>query len=105
MYHRAILRDERIYPSPDAFLPERFLEEADKETTKRRNPRNYVFGFGRRRCPGANLIESSAWILIASILATLDIRKARDEAGNVVEPEVVFENSVFRCVMRSTRFM
>lgn len=42
------MRDERIYPNADQFKPERFTEEVDEETEKRRDPRNYVFGFGRR---------------------------------------------------------
>jgi len=43
----AITRDEEIYPNPEEFVPERFLEEVDAQTAKRRNPRNYVFGFGQ----------------------------------------------------------
>ena len=31
-----------------------------------------------RRCPGSHLIESSLWIVIASVLATFDIKKAVD---------------------------
>ncbi|KAK0200113.1 cytochrome P450 [Desarmillaria ectypa] len=92
----SILRDESIYPNPDAFEPERFLKPVDPVTEKRRDVRNYVFGFGRRTCPGAHLVESSAWLLIASMLATLDMRKSVDDAGNVIEPVVEFDNSVFR---------
>lgn len=51
VFRRAILRDERIYSNPSAFYPERFLEKVDTATERRRNPRNYVFGFGRR-CVG-----------------------------------------------------
>jgi len=44
-----ILRDESMYPNADAFLPERFLEPAESpEMERKRNPLNYVFGFGRR---------------------------------------------------------
>ena len=50
------------------------------------------------RCPGAHLVESSAWLLMVSMMATLDITKAVDEYGVEVEPEVVFDNSVFRYV-------
>lgn len=45
---RAMTRDERIYPNASAFYPERFLEKADTATEKLRDPRNYIFGFGRR---------------------------------------------------------
>ncbi|TFK34662.1 cytochrome P450 [Crucibulum laeve] len=93
----AIVRDERIYPNADAFDPERFLRsDLDEETKRKMNPRNYVFGFGRRLCPGNNLVESSIWLLLACMIATLDISKARDETGKVVEPEVKFENPIFR---------
>lgn len=92
----AILRDERVYPDPSAFIPERFLEKVDPATKKRMDPRNYVFGFGRRKCPGANLVESSIWHLMAGMIATLDISKAKDEFGNVIEPVVDFDNPIFR---------
>lgn len=49
-----------------------------------------------RRCPGLHLIESSLWIVMTSLIASFDIKKAKDAAGNVIEPEVIFENSVFR---------
>lgn len=91
----AMCRDERMYPDPDTFDPERFME-MDAETKRKRNPRNYVFGFGRRRCPGSDLVDSSLWLLVSSILATLNISKSVDDAGNVIEPEVVFENPIFR---------
>jgi cytochrome P450 len=111
-----MLRDEKLYPDPDVFNPERFMEKVDEEITKKRDPRNACFGFGRRllpnplyhqathvyyrRCPGADLVESSLWILIASMLAVLDFSKVVDELGNIVEPEVVYENPVFRYVPR-----
>ena len=62
---------------------------------KLRDVRNYVFGFGRRRCPGSFMIDASLWIAIASMLAAFDVSKAVDEFGEVVEPEVVYDNSVF----------
>ncbi|KAJ7171125.1 cytochrome P450 [Mycena filopes] len=92
----AITRDETLFPNASAFLPERYLEKVEPALAKKRDPRSYVFGFGRRRCPGVNLVESSVWILITSVLATLDISKAKDAFGNPVEPKIDFNNSVFR---------
>ncbi|KAG6839193.1 hypothetical protein C0991_005008, partial [Blastosporella zonata] len=43
----AITRDERIYKNASEFIPERFLEKVDSATERRRDPRNYIFGFGR----------------------------------------------------------
>ena len=50
------------------------------------------------RCPGMHLVESSAWLLMVSMIATLDFGKALDEHGMEIEPEVVFNNSIFRYV-------
>ncbi|KAF9497034.1 cytochrome P450 [Pleurotus eryngii] len=92
----AIVRDEKLYPNAHAFVPERFLEETDDVTKKKMDPKSYVFGFGRRRCPGANLTDSSLWYLMVCMMATLDISKATDDFGNLIEPKIDFNNSVFR---------
>ena len=87
---RAIARDETIYPDPNSFKPERFLEPK-----KILDPRNYVFGAGRRRCPGIHLVEAGLWLVIARIVATLDIRK-QVVNGVEVEPEVSYDNAFLR---------
>ncbi|KAG2070560.1 cytochrome P450 [Suillus decipiens] len=95
----AIMRDPELYQDPEVFEPERCGDvgrEEDEEAGKERDPRAFVFGFGRRRCPGTHLVESSVWLLITSMLATLDIRKAKDDKGVEIEPVVRFENAVFR---------
>ncbi len=35
---------------------------------------------------------------MTSFLATFDTKKEIDERGDIVEPAIVFENAVFRCV-------
>ena len=49
--NRNILRDETQFEDPHAFNPERYLVLVDEETAKRRDPKNYSFGFGRRVRP------------------------------------------------------
>jgi cytochrome P450 len=44
----AITRDEEMYPDPSEFRPERFLGPSPQL-----DPHKFVFGFGRRACPGA----------------------------------------------------
>ncbi|KAF5384354.1 hypothetical protein D9615_003159 [Tricholomella constricta] len=94
----AMLRDESLYPAASEFRPERFAKEHNysAETRRKMDPRNCIFGFGRRRCPGADLVESSIWLLIATIIAMLDISKAHDADGEVIEPVVDYDNLVFR---------
>jgi len=91
-----ILRDEAVFRDSHLFRPERYLEPVDNEMAKRRDPKNYTFGFGRRVCPGRHLAQSSAWILMASFLATMNISKAVDANGRQIEQDIKYENSVFR---------
>ncbi|KAG1732789.1 cytochrome P450 [Suillus lakei] len=76
----AIMHDPGLYREPEVFVPRRWLRGDGKEG-KETDPRAFVFGFGRRRCPGNHLVESPIWLLITSILATPDIHKVRDEKG------------------------
>jgi cytochrome P450 len=87
----AMLRDERVYPQPESFLPERFSPTDIDGGVAPPDPRTYVFGFGRRRCPGKDLIESSLWLLMASIIATTDVGLPAEGV-----PEITFDNAVFR---------
>jgi hypothetical protein len=51
-----------------------------------------------RHCPGSHLIESSMWLLMVTMLATLNMSKPTDEYGHTIEPNVQFNDSVFRHV-------
>ncbi|KAJ3553206.1 hypothetical protein NM688_g3738 [Phlebia brevispora] len=68
------LHDPQTYHDPMAFKPERFLAENGR--TPELDPRIYVFGFGRRICPGMHLAEVSVFVACSMALATLNITKA-----------------------------
>ncbi|KAI6106858.1 cytochrome P450 [Pisolithus croceorrhizus] len=78
----AMTRNEKRYPNPTVFIPERHLTPSG--TLAEEVPSPY-FGLGRRICPGRHIADQSIWAGIVSILATLHIQKARDEAGHEVD--------------------
>ncbi|KAH9837060.1 cytochrome P450 [Rhodofomes roseus] len=79
----AIAHDETMYPSPFAFDPNRFLGPEPQF-----DPRKFVFGFGRRVCPGQHFAETSLFLNVSSLLAVFNIAKAVDEKGREIEPDV-----------------
>ncbi|OBZ74906.1 O-methylsterigmatocystin oxidoreductase [Grifola frondosa] len=81
-----------IYPEPEKFTPERFLETEDRPNspTNASDPYNVVFGFGRRLCPGQAFGDSSLWLAMAHMIATLDIRKSVDSFGKEINVEAAF---------------
>ncbi|KIO29623.1 hypothetical protein M407DRAFT_70289 [Tulasnella calospora MUT 4182] len=74
----AISRDPAHFESPSSFKPERFLDEDDSSSTPTVDPRHFVFGFGRRICPGMDLALHSLWMGVALTLWAFEI-KLRDE--------------------------
>jgi len=84
-----ITHDEDIYPEPYTFDPSRHLGE-----TLQPDPFNFVFGFGRRVCPGAHLAEMSLFLNMASILSVFSFSKAIDDHGVEVEPTIEWSSGV-----------
>lgn len=58
------------------------------------DPFKFIFGFGRRTCPGAHLAETTLFLNIANILAVFNISKPLNEEGKEVEPLVEWSNGV-----------
>ncbi|TFK98708.1 cytochrome P450 [Pterulicium gracile] len=88
----AMMHDEEVHPDPDTFDPDRFTGVNGRRIED--DPRDLVFGFGRRVCPGQHLAESSMWMQLVLTLACLDIKKAVDENGNMIEPELGFTTAI-----------
>ncbi|KAF9078735.1 cytochrome P450 1 [Rhodocollybia butyracea] len=90
----AMNRDPNTYPEPDKFIPERFLD-SPSGPFMHINSVN-AFGFGRRVCAGRHMAENTVWLTIASVLATLDLRKTHDNEGNEVAIPGEFTRHFFR---------
>ncbi|KAF5385579.1 hypothetical protein D9757_006779 [Collybiopsis confluens] len=89
----AMNRDPERYSDPHDFRPERFLELPKGPFTSINDIS--AFGFGRRVCPGRYMADNSVWLAIASVLATLNLRRATDEAGNEIGISGEFTNVFF----------
>jgi len=64
-----------MYPEPDAFKPERFI---NADGSLRDDPvLSSAFGFGKRVCPGRHFVDASLFIVVASILSVFKIEKAK----------------------------
>jgi len=91
-----ILHDERRYPNPTIYDPERWLNPDNPVTDKTfeddertlLDPWEVVFGHGRRICPGIALARTEMWIALATILATFEIKPKVDaKTGRSILPE------------------
>lgn len=66
-----MLHDERTYPEPERFRPERHLGP-----NAQRDPRAVIFGFSRRSCQGMHFADPEVWLLIATVLFCFDVAPA-----------------------------
>lgn len=68
-----------MYPEPNAFKPERFI---NVDGSLRDDPVvTSAFGFGKRICPGRHLVDSSFFIVVASLLSVFKIERGKGSDG------------------------
>ena len=114
-----MLNDERVYPEPYEFMPERFLKNGKLDPLVR-DPMDIAFGFGRRYalalfilsnrlclitccphrseriCPGKHIAHSTLTLAVASVLSTFDLVRKVDENGLEIEPKREYTGSTIR---------
>ena len=89
-----ILHDLEVYPDPEEFMPERFL---NSDGTVRDDPiLSLVFGAGKRICPGRHFVDATIFIVTSSILSVFNVTKTRDENGHEipVKATAIFDGAV-----------
>ncbi|KAI0352615.1 CyP450 monooxygenase [Trametes cingulata] len=79
----SILHDPEVYDDPDVFRPERFIRDSKLDDAIR-DPASFVFGFGRRICPGRYFAQTSLFITIASMLHVFEIGLPVNEDGEPI---------------------
>lgn len=83
---RAIQRDPELYPEPESFRPDRWLEPSfptyQEPLSTYPTIQNFSsFGFGRRICPGMHVAERSLFIEVATIAWSCNLSVKLDNDG------------------------
>ncbi|KAI9497144.1 cytochrome P450, partial [Zychaea mexicana] len=85
-------RSPDFYDRPEKFIPERYLDDqrplvvsANANLEKRDQ---YTFGWGRRLCPGAHMVDVELFNFWVRILATTTIEPPLNENGDPVYPDL-----------------
>jgi hypothetical protein len=91
---RAITRDPDVYPEPEAFKPERFLNPSG--TLRDDVTLTSVFGFGKRVCPGRHYVDATLFIVAATVLSVFRIEKRCDSEGAPFH--FTYSGGLVRCV-------
>ncbi|KLO05947.1 cytochrome P450 [Schizopora paradoxa] len=89
-----IANNPDIYPDPLEFKPERWLPGGVNFKSTR--PMDFVFGYGRRICPGRIWADDLLFIFAASLLATFNIERAVDASGKPIPLNKHDEFSILR---------
>lgn len=81
--HYAVSYDEKIFPDPHTFLPQRWLRGSDKQLNQ--HPFGSVpFGFGIRACLGRRVAELEMYLLLSQLIKHYEVRP--DPTGKTVKP-------------------
>nr|AZP01944.1 cytochrome P450 CYP82D175 [Panax ginseng] len=80
-----IHRDERVWPEPNEFKPERFLTSHKEVDLRGQHFEFLPFGSGRRACPGSALALQSMHLTLASLLHCYDITNISNAGVDMTE--------------------
>lgn len=81
--HFAVSYDERVFPNPHSFLPQRWLRGSEEKS--RAHPFGSIpFGFGTRACLGRRVAELEMYLLLSRLVQRFEFRP--DPTGSEVKP-------------------
>ncbi|KAH6791443.1 hypothetical protein C2S51_006449 [Perilla frutescens var. frutescens] len=80
-----IQRDEKLWPEPLEFRPERFMTSHKDIDMRGQNFELIPFGSGRRACPGTSLALQMVHLTLASLLHCFEFAKASDVEIDMTE--------------------
>lgn len=90
----AIMHDPAVFGSNAMeFRPDRYLKNG-KIDNNLMDAESASFGYGRRICPGRHLSTESLTMMTANLLATFDVRQARDKQGVPIPLKLKFPSSL-----------
>ncbi|KAI9272629.1 cytochrome P450 [Phascolomyces articulosus] len=88
----AIHMNPDVYDNPEKFIPDRFMNRlkpmaacAHANISERDH---FVFGWGRRACPGIHMAEVEIYNILVRLLAKATINPITDSNGNPVYPDI-----------------
>ncbi|PIL29427.1 cytochrome P450 [Ganoderma sinense ZZ0214-1] len=89
----ACMHDPEAYEDPDVFRPERFIRDGRLDPSVR-DPAAFIFGYGRRICPGRYFAEDAVFISVACALHVFNIGPPRGDDGRPIKIEHVQSNTL-----------
>lgn len=87
-------RDQSVFPSPDTFLPERWLESSLDDLVNM-NQHMMPFGTGTRVCGGQNLAQVMLRVAIAAVIKNFNIAAPAETNERSMEIKDSFVSRIF----------
>lgn len=92
-------RSERNWTNPDSYMPERWLDNKEKDKAKNSTPPYFPFGIGPRSCVGKPLALVQIMLTFAHLLWEFDFRRADAsdlwwEGDDINPPEYMLKDHV-----------